>query len=373
MTRAPENPDRELFLPDFCDMRMVFAVVVVGELLAIILTLNPMSSRPGGFPELAFASLFVQWVALGSAGALCVCRRPLARLGNTGAATVSYLLILTVTLGVSEAAYWIVMPQMSDPALATVWEFSFGEDGLGPARPVSTVMSHGDFVVRNVGIAAVVGLVVLRYFYVQHQWKARMESESRARIQALQSRIRPHFLFNSMNTIASLARSEPALAEQVTEDLAALFRVSLGDASVPGTLAQELEVCRQYLRIESQRLGERLASDGDTDALPGDALLPALTLQPLVENAVYHGVEPAPDGGHIRVDGRLEGERILVSVENSVPRSGAAAARAGNAMALDNVRQRMEAFFAGDSRFKVVPGDGLFRVELEFPYRKTSP
>jgi two-component system sensor histidine kinase AlgZ len=373
MSTPPPEPGRDLFLPDFCGIRMVFALVVVGELLAIVLTLHPGSHRLGGFPELALTSLFVQWVALGSAALLCLGRRVLERLGNTVAATCACVLILGVTLAVTEAAYWLVLPQMSDPLLASVWEFSLGDDGLGPARPVLSAVSHMEFLGRNLGIAAVVALVVLRYFYVQHQWKSRIESESRARIQALQSRIRPHFLFNSMNTIASLTRSAPAVAEQVTEDLAALFRVSLGDASVPGTLAQELEVCRQYLRIEAHRLGERLASDTDTDGLPGDALLPALTLQPLLENAVYHGVEPAPDGGHISLRGRFDGERIVMSVENSLPAAVTGGERAGNAMALDNVHQRVEAFFAGDARLRVTPGDDRFRVDVEFPYRKRSP
>jgi len=230
-----------------------------------------------------------------------------------------------------------------------------------------------EFLLRNLGIAAVVALATLRYFYVQHQWQARAESEAQARIQALQSRIRPHFLFNSMNTIASLTRSEPALAEQVTEDLASLFRVSLGDARLPGTVAQELEVCRQYLRIEAQRLGERLDIQVDSEGLPGDGMLPALTLQPLLENAIYHGVEPAPDGGQVRVSGRFEDQRIVISVENTVPpapsRSGARGHRDGNSMALDNVRQRMEAFFSGEARVETSSGDGRFRVEVEFPYR----
>jgi two-component system sensor histidine kinase AlgZ len=359
----------DLFLPDFCGMRMVFAVVVVGELLAIILTLNPGVSARGGFQELALSSLFIQWAGLGSSAVLCLARRPLERLGNVSAAAVSYLLILVVTMAVSEAAWWMVLPKLGDPALSTLWEFDHGPSGLGPPRSVVLAPGHLEFALRNLGIAAVVGLVALRYFYVQHQWWVRADSEAQARIQALQSRIRPHFLFNSMNTIASLARSEPALAEQVTEDLASLFRVSLGDARVPGTVAQELEVCRQYLRIEAQRLGERLVVEEDAQGLPGDGLLPALTLQPLLENAIYHGVEPAPDGGQVLVSGRFQDERIIISVENTVPPAGTRGHRDGNAMALDNVRQRMEAFFPDEARVEVFPGQGRFRVEVEFPYR----
>lgn len=372
MSAAIEDRQRELFLPDFCGMRMVLAVVVVGELLAIVLTLDPGATVRGGFEELALSSLFIQWVGLGSSAVLCLLRRGLERLGNVAAAALSYLLILVVTLAVSEAAWWAVLPKLADPSLSPLWEFTHGPSGLGTARSLLVAPGHVEFLLRNLGIAAVVALVALRYFYVQHQWRVRADSEAQARIQALQSRIRPHFLFNSMNTIASLARSEPALAEQVTEDLASLFRVSLGDARVPGTLSQELEVCRQYLRIEAQRLGERLVVDEAADGLPADGLLPALTLQPLLENAIYHGVEPAPDGGHIWLRGRFDDPRIVISVENTVPPPGTRGHRHGNAMALDNVRQRMEAFFSGEARVEIFPGEDRFRVEVEFPYRVSS-
>jgi two-component system sensor histidine kinase AlgZ len=372
MLPLPGDPRTDLFLPDFCGIRVVFAVVVLGELLAIVLSLNPASATPGGFRELALISLFIQWVGLGSCALLCLGRRVLERLGNRAAAACSYLLILLVALAVSEAAWRLILPRLVSADLAPVWQFEQGASGLGAPRALITPLTHAQFLLRNAGIAAVMALLALRYFYVQHQWRARMHSESQARIQALQSRIRPHFLFNSMNTIASLARSEPALAEQVTEDLAALFRVSLGDASVPATLAQELEVCRQYLRIEAQRLGDRLRCEYYIDAAPGDAMLPALTLQPLLENAVYHGVEPAPAGGRIGLSAALDGATVRVRIENSVPPAGARPARASNAMALDNVRQRVEAYFGGAARLRIEADAEHFRVDLEFPYRTVS-
>jgi two-component system sensor histidine kinase AlgZ len=357
------------FLPDFCGIRAVFAVVVVGELLAIVLTLAPGTRLSNGFNALALNSLFVQWTGLVSCALLCFTRRVLERLGDAMAASTAGLVVLLVTAAVSEAAWWAILPRLAQPEAAIAWEFGYGAPGLGGPLPMLPALSRLEFLLRNMAIAAVVAFVALRYFYVQHQLLARMRSESQARIQALQSRIRPHFLFNSMNTIASLARSEPALAEQVTEDLASLFRVSLGDARVPVPLEQELDLCRQYLRIEAQRLGDRLTSACDTTGVPGDALLPALTLQPLLENAVYHGVEPAPDGGRIEVTGRFDGEWVLVRVENTLPPRGGRARRGGNAMALDNVAQRMEAFFSGEARVRVVPDEERYCVELQFPYR----
>ncbi|MCB1575667.1 MAG: histidine kinase, partial [Xanthomonadales bacterium] len=195
----------------------------------------------------------------------------------------------------------------------------------GTPIAVADQFSRLEFVLRNMAISGIVGALALRYFFVQHQYRARVESETDARIQALQSRIRPHFLFNSMNTIASLTRSDPRLAEQVTEDLAALFRVSLSDARVPVTLAEEVELATQYLRIEQQRLGERLRIDVDMRDLPQSARLPALIIQPLVENAVYHGIEPSTEPGLVEVHGRLTDDKeasMEIVVRNSMPTSG---------------------------------------------------
>ena len=182
-------------------------------------------------------------------------------------------------------------------------------------------------------IAAIVGALALRYFYVTHQWRRSIELEARARIRALQARIRPHFLFNSMNTIAALTRSDPALAEAAVEDLADLFRVSLNDARAQITLAEEIEIARTYQRIEQLRLGDAAARcDWDVAALPARAIVPSLLLQPLLENAIGHGIEPLPHGGTVDVRGRLERDAIVIEVTNpTVPASDAGRRRAAMA------------------------------------------
>ena len=229
-------------------------------------------------------------------------------------------------------------------------------------------MLHREFLLRNLGISAIVTAIALRYFYVQFQWRANLESEAQSRIQALQSRIRPHFLFNSMNTIASFTRTKPELAEQVVEDLADLFRVSLGDARIPVSLSRELEVCREYLRIEELRLGERLKMDWMVDDLPGDAQLPALSLQPLLENAVYHGIEPAPDGGTITLRGEREGDRLQIVISNTLS-PDAGNTREGNQMAQENVRQRLQAFFGPSSDLTAEAFENTYRVCITIPYQ----
>jgi len=222
------------------------------------------------------------------------------------------------------------------------------------------IAGHWRWLGGNLLIALIVSAVALRYFYVQHQWRAQLERETRARIQALQSRIRPHFLFNSMNTIASFTRSHPEVAEQVVEDLADLFRVSVSDARVPSSLARELELARQYLRIEGLRLGTRLRVSWALADFPPGARVPALTLQPLLENAVYHGVEPDPRGGRIEVslethEHGWSGQTIRLRIMNSIPPEGSR--RAGHGVGLENVQERLEAFFGGRCRFAVATRD----------------
>ena len=365
-----QRPREELFLPDFCEIQMVFATLVVGELLALVLALNPADQSQSGWQNLALISLFIQWVALGSIASLCLLRRVLERFGNITAALVSYLVIVLITIAVSEIVYRYFLPQTQLGDLQFNWLFESGVSGLGdPQAVIPNLPSHLDFLLRNLAIGAIVGALALRYFYVRYQWQVRMELETHARIQALQSRIRPHFLFNSMNTIASLTRSAPALAEQVTEDLADLFRVSLADARVATRLGQEFELCQQYLRIEGHRLGERLKTEFQLEGVPLDARLPGLILQPLLENAIYHGIEPSAAGGQVRVVGRLEDHTICLDISNSLPLDRRQATRSGNRMALDNIRMRLEVFFERQASVETSEEADSYHVRMRFPYR----
>lgn len=369
--KSTVQPRDEFFLPDFCEIRMVFSVLVIGELLAFILVLTPTGVSVDRWSDLALVSLFIQWVGLSSAGLLCLLRRHLGRLGNVRAALVSYGLVLTVTALLSEAAWWLVQMRVLDTGLLTAWElrqesYWFIQQQL--VEEGANLDRHLSFMLQNLAISAIVSALALRYFYVQFQWRSQVEAAADARIQALQSRIRPHFLFNSMNTIASLTRVDPERAEQVVEDLADLFRVSLGDARIPVNLGREMEVCRHYLGIEQIRLGERLQVEWSVDALPDDALLPALTLQPLLENAVYHGIEPRADGGTIRVRGERAGRRLHIAIANPLP-GDAADQRVGNRMALGNVAQRMSAFFEGNSSVTAKSMQDGYTVSIAFPYR----
>jgi len=334
---SAQNAADRFFLPDFCSVRMVFAVVVICELLAIVLTLAPLETGVDRWGDLGIVSLFVQWVGLVSAGVLCLSRAWLSRRSEYTAASVSYLLLLLTTVVITELAVH-----------------------LGQAMPAALLDGHwgnhqwhAELLLRNLGISAIVSALVLRYFYVQQQWKRNMRAEAEARLQALQSRIRPHFLFNSLNTIASLTQIDPRQAEQAVENLADLFRNSMADAGHQVALGDELALSRRYLEIEKLRLGERLRLRWCIDELPTEARVPRLILQPLLENAIYHGIEPLAEGGTIGIDGHRYGDELCISVSNPVPAAGDAASREGNRIALENIRQRLAAIYGERGRLTV--------------------
>lgn len=349
MSETPKNLDQRTFLPDFCNIRIVFAVVVIAELLAIVLTLASSGDQADHWDYLSLASLFIQWIALLSTAALCTLRPLLARLGNSNAAVAAYALLLLITLAFSETAYWI--------------STNFGAGSL------SIGMSHLEFIGRNIAICAITSFIALRYFYLQYQLTRRIEAENQYRLQALQARIHPHFLFNSLNTIASLIRRQPRQAEEAVEDLADLFRHTLGNTTARVPLTEELEITRRYLQIEQLRLGERLKVEWRIEALPGDATLPSLTLQPLLENAIYHGIEKLADGGTIRCHGSFDGKTLQLTITNPVAENDATAGRPGLNMAVDNISQRLQAHFEEQGRLTVSHPEGYYQVELQFPYR----
>jgi two-component system sensor histidine kinase AlgZ len=350
----PASARDEFFLPELCSGPVVLVVILIAELTAFVLAIA--KHLPGeGVPlwlDLARISLFLQWIALTSSGVLCASRRWLMRMPLRRALVACYALLLAVTLAMSEIAF-----QLS------------ANTGIGQELLPT---SHTGFVLRNLIICAIVSALVLRYFYVAQQWKSNVKREASARYEALQARIRPHFLFNSMNTIAALIRGKPELAERAVVDLSDLFRVSLADAATPVPLSEEVAVAKQYAGIESLRLGERLKLEWRLDGVPGDARLPRLTLQPLVENAIYHGIEPRAEGGTVSVHGERAGSLIHIEIRNPLPPDGTPA-RSGRQIALDNVRQRLELAWPGRASLKHTREAGEYCVHLRFPYEADAP
>jgi two-component system sensor histidine kinase AlgZ len=220
---------------------------------------------------------------------------------------------------------------------------------------------------RTVVLSGLAAAFLLAYFRLHT--KAFSPALAEARLQALQARIRPHFLFNSLNAVLALIRRDPKRAERALEDLADLFRTLMADARQFVRLADEIALLERYADIEQLRLGERLRITWELDASPSDALLPPMVLQPLLENAVYHGVEPGTGAGDVTVRIERRGERVLAVIEN--PHLEQGGQRRGNRMALSNIRERLALFFDAEARLETKIANGRYRVEIEIPYRRT--
>lgn len=213
------------------------------------------------------------------------------------------------------------------------------------------------------------GLVLFGYFRLRG--RALSPLLTMARLQALQSRIRPHFLFNSLNAVLSLIRKEPRQAERALEDLADLFRVFMAENRELSPLASEVALARQYLSIESLRLGERLRVDWHTERMPPDALIPPLTLQPLLENAVYHGIEPSIRPGQISINIFQVRDELHIDIRNPYYKEGGGH-HAGNKMAMGNIRERLALHFDAEASLKTTVGNDYYQVHLSLPYRPAS-
>ena len=194
--------------------------------------------------------------------------------------------------------------------------------------------------------------------------KARTPAATTARLAELQSRIRPHFLFNTLNSAIALVRAEPLQAEAVLEDLSELFRSALADPAESVTLGQEIGLAQRYLAIEKIRFGERLQVKWSLDPLADQARLPPLLLQPLVENAVRHGVEPSVEGAQLKISTLRRGSIVVVKVTNTSP---AGVGQRGNGLALANVRERLMLLHDLQAHFQTAFKDGVFQVRLEIP------
>lgn len=308
-------------LDAFCRVEVYVAAMVAGEGVAILLALAPgVDGERWG--RLGLASLFIQWVVLGWVAALCLGRRWLVRLAPVQVAWLAVLALVLLSLLVGGLSHRIL-----------------GNMGAG-LGDLSVFLVHIATMALVVGVMGVMGFYA---YWRAHELALRAKD---AELEALHARIRPHFLFNTLNTIASLVPTRPAEAEQMVEALARMLRAAL-DGPRAVLLADELALVRAYLAIESMRLDERLRVQWVLpEPLPA-AFVPSLSIQPLVENAVRYGVEPARRGGDVLIAVEAaEGAGVRIRVRNSVPPDAPAETGAGGSgMALENVRARLEALF----------------------------
>ena len=333
----------DFFIPELCRAEALLGLVLLAELLVLVLVLaEPM--QPGfDWMRLALTSLFVQWIVLLSAALLCRLRPLLARLPPALAGSLCCALVVLLTLGCT--------------AVADSYE-------LGGPLPRS---GEVNLYLRHALIGLIMSALLLRYFYLQSQWRRQEQAELRARIESLQARIRPHFLFNSLNSIASLVTLDPYKAEQAVLDLSDLFRASLAK---PGSLVswkEELELAKRYLSIEHYRLGERLQLQWEVEGVPEDLPIPQLTLQPLLENALIYGIQPRIEGGLVRIEATYQDGVFSLCVSNPYEERGEQHPSRGTHQALSNIDARLAALFGQRASLSVERRDGRHYSCLRYP------
>lgn len=339
----------ESFLPDFCSLTTALMLVIASLLLAFVLTLADFSPAYDFLTDLGLRAFLIIWIALLSGSLLCGLRPRLVGLSAMGAGFITFGVVQLVALLVTLAAR------------IYLWEFIFGHR----ENDLPGFLDE----LRILAISGLVTAAWLRYQYVQSRWQLQSRAEVAARLDALQARMEPHFLFNTLNTIVGLVRENPVTAEELLLDLSDVLRAILKKDQPLVPLAEEVELTRQYLHIEQQRLGERLCVEWQLEGIPQDASIPPLSLQPLVENAIRHGVNPSLRGGTVEITGRMaDAKHLAITVANSLPESPAIRARPGTRQAVANLRARLEACFPNQASLSANITNGRYEAHITLPY-----
>jgi two-component system, LytTR family, sensor histidine kinase AlgZ len=301
--RIGSDPESALptWLPDFCRRKRLLAMLAIAELVVVLVFLAPGNVDEITLQGFLSASAFALWLGFAVSALLCISRR--------------YLSSLPMRLGYSLA---VLGSGLVTLVAAGVVYGLFAVAGQSPAQ-----ISAGRFVLGSTGTSMLITAMAMRYFHVSDHWIAQLKANARAEADALQARIRPHFLFNSMNLIAALVRRDPIVAERAVLDLSDLFRAALGAGDKLSTLREEVDLARSYLSIESLRLGSKLDVQWILhEPLPWSLPLPGLVLQPLVENAVLHGISQLTEGGVVEVEIRCDDRDLAIRIENPTPPPG---------------------------------------------------
>jgi two-component system, LytTR family, sensor histidine kinase AlgZ len=352
MSSSPKkDPPAQSFLPDLGSFGVAIRIIFFAEIIAVIAVIcrNPVFNEQA-WQDFRLLSILALITALSTIIALKLVSGWIRRMSLTAGSIIVFLLSLGAIAGGIEAMIFILH-----------------YFGLIAQRWPDW---HLTLLIRSLLVGAVSSILGLRYLILGHRAQTDAKLEQEARLQALQSRIRPHFLFNSMNSIASLTRSDPARAEAALQDLADLFRVLLADARKLVPISAEREISRQYLEIEKLRLGDRLKVTWNVNNIPRNALIPALTLQPLLENAIYHGIEPRFGGGVLKIELWGETETLNILISNPLPEVRKHAHGKGNKIAMDNIRQRLFTYFGSAAVMQNFEEGSQYHVKLKMPIVK---
>lgn len=343
--KPQDKPEDSFFLPDFSNNKALVELLITSNVMAFVMSLlsEPQLSDLSWSHVMKYIFM-MNWISVSFAWLSDHWRIRLQALPRVQAVIVTVLMmeavVMLVTLAANLGMKWLMHQQIG-------WWY------------------HVSY---NLLLGGCVGGLVMRYLYVREQRMQRHRAELLSRVQALQARIRPHFLFNTMNSVIGLIQLDPVRAEHVVENLARLFRASL-NATGEVCLLDEVNLCQDYLNIEKIRLGDRLQIEWhlpDEDQLY-EANIPSLTLQPLLENAIYHGVEPRVEPSTISV--LIQVDEFVVTIVMTNPcQTGKTNTRIGNSMALDNIQERLKAYYGRKARLQTHQSDGLFTTYLSYPY-----
>jgi two-component system sensor histidine kinase AlgZ len=333
------------YLPNLCLPEALVRMLVVAVSLAFVLALIVAKDFSGLLVAFGLHALFTLWVVLASVLSICMINRFYLPPNPNLATFIVTAIVLLFTLTASWMGMMLLRPDSDFDLL---------------------------FILRNLLISLVITLVMLRYFYIQDRWEASVEADSSAKYEALQSRMRPHFLFNSLNTVAFLVHKDPDTAENAILDLADIMRTTL-DRRTRISLQEELDVTMRYLRMEALRLGKRRLTvvwDMDRNTLPFDMEILPLILQPLAENAIYHGIQPRKDGGTLTISLYDAGDHLAISVTNPLPPEGISTHQKGNHIAQENMKNRLQLAYGGRANLQIQKLPQQYRVSFSIPKEK---
>lgn len=348
MSATETDNTQKGFLPSLCSVRAILRVAITAQVLAMVLALaSAADTYQASLVKMALTSVFVQWVAISSALTLCLLRRFVQTADVIKSSIIATGVVVFFTIAAS------VLTIMAD-----------SYDKVGAVFFWDT-----PFIFRNVFISTVVTALALRYLYVQSERDAHLLADTGAKYDALQSRMRPHFLFNSLNSIAMLVHQDVNQAEEAILDLADIFRTTLDKRNrIP--LREELDVTLRYLRMEGLRLGKRrlnIVWDMDRNTLPFDMEIPPLLLQPLAENAIYHGIQPREEGGTLGISLYDAGDKLDVVITNPVPPEGNETHQTGNSIAQDNLKNRLKLAYGARANLQIKKSRHQYRVSFSIP------
>ena len=335
------------WFPSLCRKPRVVVMLGLAELVVVLLLLVP--GRQMDPAQFFPASAFALWLAASVTAVLCLSRKWISRLPVRLGGPVALAMTAAIVIFAAGVVYALYAVVGEMPAHVGFWPFVAG----------------------SAAVAVLIVALALRYFYVTDRWSAQINANARAEADALQARIRPHFLFNSMNLIAVLIRRDPLVAEQAVLDLSDLFRAALEAGEGGSTLREEVELARRYLAIESLRIGgERLRIDWRLhEPLPWSLPMPRLVLQPLVENAVLHGISRLPEGGCVTLELQVNAGELRIDIENPAPAAQpvTAAFQAGSGHARQNIAWRLAYAFGSQARLEGRLEAGGYKCRMVVP------